>query len=401
MRITHYLHHVWLSDGGVCRAVLDLCTWQARAGADVTLATFDAKDTPWKAGAPATPRVITLPPHGRLRGVIGSLVTGPFEPILRQTDALHLHDIWDPVQIPMTRLARRLGKPYVQSPHGMLADYSLSCRKLKKGVYRSLAGQRLIDNAAFIVTTAQGELDQSAKQHPRTPGVAIPLVFDTDPYPQCPTPDLARANLKLPATDFPSVMYLSRLDFKKRPDHLLTAGRILRDRGLEFNLVFAGPSDPAYDAKLKAYAAQLGIADITTFLGMVPAEWKPSLFNAMDLFVLPTSMENFGFVYFEALACATPVLTTKGTDTWRELEASGGGRIVDLIRSDTALDEVGPGDVAQLADALADLIKDRARLKAMGRSGREWVLKNMDPVIIAGRYLDLYQRAIDAPPRRR
>src|SRR5690606_10922906 len=187
--------------------------------------------------------------------------------------------------------------------------------------------------AAYVVLTAQGELAQTVKRHPRTPGVVIPLVFDLDPYREEPTPDLARRTLRLPDPGVPSVLYLSRLHYKKRPDLLLAAGRRLRDLGVRFHLVFAGPCDPAYDTQLREYARDLRIDDLTTFLGMVPAEVKPSLYRACDLFVLPTSMENFGLVYFEALASGTPVLTTRGTDTWRELVESGGGHIVDMIKS--------------------------------------------------------------------
>jgi glycosyltransferase involved in cell wall biosynthesis len=397
MRITHYLHHVHLSDGGVCRAVLDFCTWQARAGASVTLASVDPRDVPsaWRTPAPGQPSLITLPSRGRLRSLFDSAQSRAVESFLRETDVLHLHDMWDPAQVSMARLARRLNVPYVQSPHGMMADWSVKQKWLKKKIFWSLFTRELVDHAAFIVLTAQGELDQSRKRHPKTPGVSIPLVFDTDPYLAAPTPDLARANLRLPSTDDASFFYLSRLHYKKRPDLLLAAARLVRDAGHRFNIVFAGPSDAAYDAQLKNYAKELEIDDITTFLGMVPAEWKPSLFSAMDVFVLPTSMENFGFVYFEALACATPVLTTKGTDTWPDILASGGGRIVELIRSDVKEGGVGGGDVRELAGAMIELLGKRSELKGMGRQARAWVLENMNPSRVTQRYLEMYQQAID------
>jgi glycosyltransferase involved in cell wall biosynthesis len=402
MRITHYLHHVHLSDGGVCRAVLDLCTWQARAGAEVTLASVDPRDVPneWRTPKPGQPTLATMPPLGPVRGLFDSSVSRAIEPVLRRTDVLHLHDMWDPAQIPMAKLARKMNIPYVQSPHGMMADWSLKQKWLKKKVFWTLFTRELVDHAAFIVLTAQGELNQSQKVHPKTPGVSIPLVFDTDPYLAAPTPDLARANLKLPSTEHVTFFYLSRLHYKKRPDLLLAAARLVRDAGHRFNIVFAGPSDATYDAQLKNYAKELKIDDITTFLGMVPAEWKPSLFSAMDVFVLPTSMENFGFVYFEALVSGTPVLTTKGTDTWPEIQASGGGHIVELIRSDVQEGGVGGGDVRELADAMIELIGKRAELKGMGQKARAWVIENMNPRLITQRYLDMYQSAIDGTKKR-
>lgn len=395
MRVLHYLKEIQLEAGGVVRAVLDMALYQARAGADVTLATCDDKDIPgfWRDPGPGKPRIAKLPRPGAA-GPFG----GPFKAaageLVKACDVMHMHVMWDPSQLAFTTPGRKLGKPYVQSPHGMLADWSVRQKPLKKIVYMALAERRALDGAAFVCLTAQAELDQSQKRHPKVPGVVIPLVFDLDPYRTLSTPRPARDGLKLPSPELPSLLYLSRLHYKKRPDLLLTAARTLRDMDLRFNVVIGGPSDAEYDRLLRDYARRLKIDDITTFLGMVPAALKPSLFEACDLFVLPTSMENFGFVYFESLACETPLVTTRGTDTWKELEGSGGGKIVGQIASDVRDGQVGGGDVAELSQAIAGLIKNRAALKPMGRSGRQWVLKNLDPSVVVAKYLDMYERAI-------
>lgn len=399
MRITHFIRRVRTSDGGVCRAVLDMCMYQARAGADVTLLTFDDVDAPapWKAGGAGVPRVRRLEFPGRL----GVLVSGAFrravQDAVRQSDAVHLHDMWDPAQVPIARACLDQRKPYIQTPHGMLADWSLLQKKTKKSAYFSMFARSLIDHATFVHLTAQAELDQSQKRHPKTTGVVIPLVFDLTPYRTLPGPGPARANLKLPPIERPSLLYLSRLHYKKRPDLLIAAGRPLRDMGLEFNIVIGGPSDPGYEAMLRDFAKRERVDDITTILGMVPAEYKTSLYQACDVFVLPTSMENFGFVYFESLASATPLVTTKGTDTWKELESSGGGRIVGMIPSDVKDGQVGGGDVRELAEALAGLIRARPSLKGMGESGRRWVFEHLEPDDVVRQYLSMYERAAAKP----
>jgi glycosyltransferase involved in cell wall biosynthesis len=391
MKIAHYLKDIRLEDGGVVRAVLDMCMYQARAGHEVTLITCDDHDVPqdWKDGRPGTPRVARIDQPRRLAWMDRKFAA-QVRPLVKAADVLHLHVLWEPSQIPFARAAQEHGKPYVQSPHGMLADWSVVQKKLKKDVYYSLFARKFLDGASFVVTTAQGELDQTQKRHPRTPGVVIPLVFDLSPYRELEGPGPARQNLPLPSPEHPSLIYLSRLHYKKRPDLLIEAARPLRDRGLKFNVVIAGPSDPEYDASLKDLARRLKVDDITTFLGMVPARYKPSLFQACDLFVLPTSMENFGFVYFESLACATPLVTTKGTDTWKELIDSGGGRIVERIE----------GSIDELVGTLGELVQNRTRLKPMGSAGREWVLKNLDPDVIVGKYIAMYTEAIAGVGRR-
>ncbi len=393
MHVLHYLQDLRLDRGGVTRAVLDLCTHQARAGCDVTLATCDDRDVPapWRRGGAGVPRVVVLPVPSR-RGAFRSAV----EPLVRAADALHLHVVWDLSQRTFVSLARAHRKPYVQSPHGMLADWSFAQKRWKKMAYMALWGRRLLVGASRIVLTAQGELDQSMKRHPSTPGAVIPLVFDLDPYRAQPTPDAARRALPLPSPEAPTVLYLSRLHFKKRPDLLLAAAGAVRASGGRFNLVFAGPCDPVYQRQLRDYARSEGVEGMTTFLGMVPEELKPSLYAACDLFVLPTSMENFGFVYFESLASGTPLVTTRGTDTWRELEASGGAKIISMIASDVPDGRVGGGNVAELAAVLGELISDRHRLRSMGRAGRAWVLKHMEPTAVVAQYLAMYKEAGEA-----
>lgn len=395
MRILHYLKAIRLEDGGVVRAVLDMAKYQARSGADVTLATCDPKDLPaaWRSPGPGLPKVQVIAPPGRL-AILDSAFARRVRPLVQNCDVMHLHVIWDPSQEPFARIGRELGKPYVQSPHGMLADWSVLQKRFRKSAYMSLLGRRMIDGAAFIVLTAQAELDQSKKRHPKVPGAVIPLVFDLDPYRTLSTPEPARKGLPLPSPELPSLLYLSRLHYKKRPDLLLAAGRALRDKGARFNIVIGGPCDETYDRQMREYAKEIKVDDITTFLGMVPAALKPSLYEACDLFVLPTSMENFGFVYFESLASSTPLVTTKGTDTWKELQDSGGARIVNMISSPVQDGQAGGGDVRELADTIASLIANRPQLKPMGQSGRRWVLENLDPSVVVAKYLSMYDQAI-------
>ncbi len=395
MRILHYLKAIRLEDGGTVRAVLDMVKYQARAGADVTLLTCDATDVPpsWLSQESGLPKVSVIAPPKRL-AMLDSSFAARVRPLVQNCDVIHLHVIWDPSTEPIARVARELGKAYVLSPHGMLADWSVLQKRFRKSVYMALFGRRVIDGASFVVLTAQAELDQSRKRHAKVPGAVIPLVFDLDPYRTLSTPEPARKSLPLPSPEVPSLLYLSRLHYKKRPDLLLAAGRVLIDKGVKFNIVIAGPCDETYDRQMREYANAIHVDHITTFLGTVPAGLKPSLYEACDLFVLPTSMENFGFVYFESLVSSTPLVTTRGTDTWKELEESGGGRIVNMIPSEVRDGEVGGGDVRELAETIETLIANRSQLRQMGLSGRRWVLENLEPSVVVAKYLHMYEEAI-------
>ncbi|MFH2070922.1 MAG: glycosyltransferase family 4 protein [Elusimicrobiota bacterium] len=74
-------------------------------------------------------------------------------------------------------------------------------------------------------------------------------------------------------------------------------------------LVIGGRGD--LETKLKKMAGDLKIEKSVRFTGFIPQEKLPAYYRAADLFVLPTkSLEGFGLVILESLACGTPVMGT-------------------------------------------------------------------------------------------
>ncbi len=121
----------------------------------------------------------------------------------------------------------------------------------------------------------------------------------------------------------------------------------------------------------------LGLEDDVRFLGSIFGEMKRSLFQAADVFALPTHQENFT----ESLACATPVLTTRGVDIWPELVESGGAKIVD--RTPEAF-----------ADGIQNIVADVPRSGEMGRRGRAWVFDFLNTSRITSRFIDIYREVV-------
>lgn len=391
MRIVHYLRRVWEEDGGVPRAALDMATWQARAGAEVVLATTDPRDVPRSWEGAGKPRVRVM---GKPRGP--AWMDGAFrreaEGLVAGADVLHLHGMWDLLQVPLARACERAGRGYVISPHGMLGDWSVRQRWLKKRAYTAVFGRRLVEGARAMVLAARGELEESASKHARTPGVVLPLVFDTDPFVVEPGPELARERLGLPDASMPTVLFLSRLHYVKRPDLLLAAAQRLMRTGLEFRVVIAGAGDEGYVSKLKRFASSMGVLEKCVFVGAVyEPGLKASLYRACDVFCLASSHENFGFVFLESLASGTPVVTTKASAIWPELQASGAGHIVERIEGDGQADAPEAGRVEELAGVLGELLTKRQSLRSQGEAGRAWVLREMHPKVVTERYLEMYR----------
>ncbi len=86
--------------------------------------------------------------------------------------------------------------------------------------------------------------------------------------------------------------------------------RLKSETGLPHQLVLAGARWNGAEAIYQA-AEVSGFAKDVVFPGFVPAEDLPLFYNAADLFVLPSLHEGFGIPVVEALACGTPVASSK------------------------------------------------------------------------------------------
>ncbi len=399
MRIVHYLCSARLIDGGVPKAAVDLSVRLGSAGHDVTFLTWDAElcPTSWKDGTDPRVKLIILEPASGPLGLFRRRQLAAFEREIASADVVHLHGMWTTSNLQVASIARRLGKPYVLSPHGMLDTWSMAQGTRHKKIFLTLVGHRLLRRSAFVHFTAQSELDQAKPILGRARGRVLPLAFDLDPYRELPGigPACERYNLE---PDGPiKLLFLSRIHPKKGLERLLHATRALIESGTAVKLLVAGSGDAEYERSLHELARTLGLDgpgrhDRVRFLGAVSGREKISLYQLADLMVLATSQENFGFVFFESLAAGTPLVTTRAVDTWRELERSGGAAIFDLPEKGSLEDQVN-ATVAAIRAALAS----RDELKSRGQKGRQWVLTEMDPARIIESFVEMYQAAMALP----
>lgn len=386
MNIVHAISRLCLADGGVVRAVIDLTSLLAARGHAVTLLCREAPDVPASWGSPGTPRLATLRSARRPMGLYSSQAIGEAARIIGGADIVHLHTPWDTANVQLASAARRAKRPYILTIHGMLDDWCMSQKSAKKRLYLALAGRKLLERAARIHCTAEAELAQSRVWYPRGRGTVIPIAFDLREYRSLPGPEEAFARFPAVRDAKARILFLSRLHIKKGVHVAIDAAAILRDRGRDFALFLAGTGDEPYTASLKAQVERLKLGGHVHLLGLVTGSLKLSLYQACEVFILPTSQENFGLVLPEAMACRTPVITTKGVDIWPELLACGGAEIVE------------PTPEA-FAAALAGLLDDSARRRAMGERGRAWVFEHLDSAKVVERFEAVYRECIAEMPR--
>jgi glycosyltransferase involved in cell wall biosynthesis len=110
---------------------------------------------------------------------------------------------------------------------------------------------------------------------------------------------------------------------------------------------------------LEELARQLGIAQNVLFTGF--RNDVSRLMSAMDILVLPSKNEGFGYVLTEAMNLGKPVVATRISS------------IPEVVREGETGLLVPPGDVDALAEALLELARHPARARQMGLAGRRRV----------------------------
>jgi colanic acid/amylovoran biosynthesis glycosyltransferase len=167
-----------------------------------------------------------------------------------------------------------------------------------------------------------------------------------------------------PPVSAPELCCVARLSGQKGLPLLVEAARILAARGIDFHLTLVGDGELRGDIEREIAAAKLG--DRITITGYLSAADVRARIVTSRAMVLPSFAEGLPVVLMEALALATPVVTTAIAGI-PELVDEGCGWIVPA------------GNVERLANAMAEVLAaDPARLRAMGEVGRTRVLEMHD-----------------------
>jgi glycosyltransferase involved in cell wall biosynthesis len=387
MRILHYIEAVDFRNGGPPRAVVDQVATMKARGHDAGLATTDVRDipTPWRQPTTSTdpvPAVVELPPtSGPLRRLSRKGVRR-ITSAIKDYDVVHLHGVWESSNLQIAAACRRARVPYVVSLRGMLDDWAMQQKPLKKRLFLLLGGRRFLRSAAAVHCTAIHEMTQSRARFGDANAVVIPNLVDLRPYTTIPVPKPAQQRWPHLDQGELRVLFLSRLHPGKGVDILIEAVSDLRRRtGRDVRLLIAGDGPPELRRSLEDLARDRGLEGSITWIGFVTGEIKLSLFAAADVFALPTTQENFGFVLFESLAAGTPVVTTNLVDTRDEIRESGGGTIVSRTIED-------------FSEALEAFLDQRRNAAEMGDRGRSWTLEHLSHDRVAGQFEDLYQSVV-------
>jgi len=206
--------------GGVVQAVVDLCQAISARGHQVTLVTSDATDVPtqWSDASGNWPRVVEIDSLGLTKRLISRqrLISRrglrTFRELLDGVDLAHLHAPWELSNFQLMSILRKQRIPYIVTVHGMLDEWSMQQKAMKKKTFLSLGGRRLFEHATTVHLTAEAELEQAGRWVPIGDRGAIQCyALDLTSYDPLPGPGPALKAFPAICPEKKKILFLSRL----------------------------------------------------------------------------------------------------------------------------------------------------------------------------------------------
>lgn len=295
-------------------------------------------------------------------------------------DAGHLHGTFVPELARIGAALRTCNVPYVVSVHGGLNPYALRHNRIKKWPYFRLVEHRLLRNAAALHLLSRNEEEYLDSLRLQVRSFVIPYGVNLPSVPKAP----ASKNLKNRASATRGtikILYVGRLSIFTKGLDLLIRGfaRALRGVAPEVATLFlVGPEENNSIEKLRQLANQTGVSRGIVFLGPAYGQEKLRLLQDCDFFVHTSRHEGMPNAVLEALACGKPCLVTEQTNLGGFIRQYKAGQVV---RS----------DVADIADGLEELIRNRQTLLEMGQNAERLVQEKLTWEKIAAEMANEYR----------
>jgi glycosyltransferase involved in cell wall biosynthesis len=274
-------------------------------------------------------------PSGRMRWMVDAGLRGQLKQIVRGALGVHIHGIWETHCSVTAKMARTCKRPYMISAHGMLDQWALRHKRIKKATYAALVETGNLRRAACLRALTRDEVDDYRRVGLTTPialvpgGVTVPSVVTSESF------FIAHPELKGKRI----VLFLGRLHPKKGL-HLLLQAWANTKRSDTDHLVIAGPDPENLLASLQRIVESNNLGRSVTFAGMLNGEKKWGALAACSLFVLPSFSEGFSVAVLEALGVGRPVVITRPCH-FPEVAEYGCGWVIDpeLAQLELALEE--------------------------------------------------------------
>lgn len=290
-----------------------------------------------------------------------------------------------PAAYPARWLHARYGIPYGIITYG--AELLLLDEKLRRSRFKRWTGRQLLQGASVFVAISEWTaaytrriLSESGLESAAERVRVIPLGTDPEQFqPGVPTAEVKRA-YGLDGGGGPWILTVARLDWHKGFDTVIRALPAVRAAhpGVRYAIAGVGAARP----HLEKLVEELRLGDAVRFLGFVPEDDLPALYNAVDLFALVSRrhdllVEGFGIAALEASASGLAVL------------AGNEAGLADAVRDGETGMLVDPYDPGAVAAGLSQLLGDAALRRRLGTAGRRAVEQHFNWDRVTGEFEEI------------
>ena len=170
------------------------------------------------------------------------------------------------------------------------------------------------------------------------------------------------------------VLFVGRITIQKGPEYFVRAAKKVLEYYPNALFVVAGSGDMQY--QMMNEVADLGIGDKVIFTGFLRGDDLAALYQAADLYVMPSVSEPFGIIPLETIANNTPVIVSKQTGVSEVL---------------THALKVDFWDVDEMANKILGVLQNDSLQKTLQEESQKEV-KKIDWASSAKKVLDIYKK---------
>lgn len=307
----------------------------------------------------------TLSPYGYSRNIRQALQASDY-------DIYHTNGLWMYCNHITCSIARKKGKPYIITPHGMLYQAAIKRSYWKKWPLIKLFFKKDIMQASCIHATCMQEMENIRAFGYKGPIAVIGNPANIPPY----INELKGRDKERVFTTFG---FLGRLHPVKKVENILygMAGCSQKKR-TRMRLIIMGKGDEQYEQFLRKEVARLNLEKNVEFKGFINGREKFEQLSQLDALFVPSDFENFGMIVTEALACKTPVFASLGTP-WEELNKRNCGWWMERT----------PENIAKVMTQITEMTAEE--IDAMGERGRKLVEEKFTAESVARQMQELYK----------
>lgn len=322
--------------------------------------------------------VVAYRTPAELSGANGALTTLGVDLQMAQAvagaDVVHSHTWYANAGGHLAKLLH--GVPHVVTAHSLEPLRPWKAEQLGGGYRVSSEIERTaFEHADAVIAVSRGMGDDILRSYPAVDPDRLHVVYngiDLDAWRPNVDPDLVRSLGVDP--DRPTIIFVGRITRQKGLPYLLRAAERLPAE-VQLVLCAGAPDTPEIMAEVSGLVADLQTSrgGVVWIERILPRPELTALLTAADVFVCPSVYEPLGIVNLEAMACGTAVV---GTATGGIPEVIVDGETGRLVPIDQMTDGTGTPlhperFVADLADALTDVVADRAAAARLGTAGRQ------------------------------